>query len=74
MKYKVLKVLFSLKINEKVFINVVYCSRDWLLKSLRMYSILECFVIQGSTYTVKKVVPMAENVQVQQNTLKQKCK
>ena len=26
------QVLFSLKNNEKVFINVVCCSRDWCLK------------------------------------------
>ena len=29
MKYQV---LFSLKNNEKVFMNVVYCSRDWRFK------------------------------------------
>ena len=29
MKYQV---LFSLKSNEKVFMNIVCCSRDWCLK------------------------------------------
>ena len=33
MKYQV---LFSLKNNEKVFINVVCCSRDWHFKGLTL--------------------------------------
>ena len=34
MKYQV---LFSLKNNEKVFINVVCCSRDWPFKGLKAF-------------------------------------
>ena len=33
MKYQV---LFSLKNNEKVFINVICCSRDWRFKTPKM--------------------------------------
>ena len=37
MKYQV---LFSLKNNEEVFINVVCCSRDWRFKGKLKYMLL----------------------------------
>ena len=30
------QVLFSLKNNEKVFINVICCSRDWCFKGVKL--------------------------------------
>ena len=44
MKYQV---LFSLKNNEKVFINVVCCSRDWQFKGLTDYVINPNLAVPG---------------------------